>query len=87
MRWTPDGRQIVFVAREEAPSTGWRLMRVPAAGGRAEFDGIESAQFEHVGGVTDIDVSPDGRLVVFSMRTPATYDVWALSDSRLSLGR
>ena len=87
MRWTPDGRQIVFVAREEAPSTGWRLMRVPAAGGRVEFDGIESAQFAHVGGVTDIDVSPDGLLVVFSMRTPATYDVWALSDSRLSPGR
>jgi hypothetical protein len=52
MRWTPDGQSIVFAAADEA-RTGWRLMRVPAAGGVATAEGVDSARLR-----------PDGRATV-----------------------
>jgi hypothetical protein len=44
LRWTPEGQSLLFVARPVRAPT-WRMMRIPAAGGAAEFDGLDSAAF------------------------------------------
>ncbi|HJT86816.1 MAG TPA: hypothetical protein VJ732_03145 [Bryobacteraceae bacterium] len=57
LAWARDGSQILFAmgARE------WRLMRIPASGGKAEFTGLATSGLRH-----DMDVSPDGARVAFS---------------------
>ena len=38
LRWTPDGRTLLFVAFDA--NRNWKVMRVPAVGGLVEFDGL-----------------------------------------------
>ncbi len=66
MRWTPDGRSIVFSALDTADK--WRLMRVAAEGGQAEFDGLDFGTLSPLlsglrmtpGSFINLDLSPDG---------------------------
>lgn len=62
-RWSPDGRQIAFVARrgEDAENQLWLL---PADGGEARS--LTQAE----GGVQGIEWSPDGRQILFLSREP-----------------
>lgn len=89
MRWTPDGRTIVFVAGDENDS--WRLMRVPAEGGQAEFDGLDVRSLSPLLSGLRIapvfyhfDLSPDGSRASINTLTEPTAELWAL-DNLLSV--
>lgn len=64
------------------------MMRIPAAGGPAEFDGLDSAAFVstvplpkiEVRNIANFDVSPDGTRVVFGSRTIAMHELWSLDN-------
>ena len=85
MRWTPDGRSILFIS---AATSGWRVMRVPADGGRAEPDGLDSTTLSGsvplprlaAGTATNIDLNPDGSRIVFTAFTLPTIEIWALEN-------
>jgi hypothetical protein len=65
--WTRDGKEILLGLRRD--NRTWRLMRVPAAGGRATFAGLETVgpqQFHF-----NFDLSPDGKRIVFEGISPA----------------
>jgi len=83
MKWTPDGQSILFVAQGEPPAvTPRRVMRIPAGGGPAEFDGLDimnlsgSVPIPRIENIANIDISPDGSRIVFGSRTVSTYDLW-----------
>ncbi len=86
LRWTPDGQSLLFIEGVGGPT--WRMMRIPATGGTAVFDGLDSANFTgtvplptyEVANIANFDVSPDGRRVVFGSRTVPTYDVTVLEN-------
>lgn len=99
MRWTPDGQSIVFATGGGLPGGGtglapWRLMRISAAGGQPEFDGLDSSKLESsvpvprmmVGSVLSIDLSPDGSRIAFSSRAILTYDVQVIGNVMSALG-
>jgi cytochrome c peroxidase len=54
--WTQDGRSILF----GAGSTEWRIMRVSAEGGPAEYTGLMTQGLQH-----DLSISPDGSRLAF----------------------
>jgi hypothetical protein len=86
MRWTPDGRSLVFVDFDA--NNKWRLMRVPAEGGKAEFDGLDfdtlaprlSGLRMVPGSFYNLDLSPDGARALVSTQTLGTHELWALDN-------
>ena len=94
LRWTPDGQWLLFVT-QPVDRQPWRMMRVPAAGGAAEFDGLDSAAFVgtvplpkmEIGNIANFEISPDGRLVVFGERTIPTYELTVRENMASSLMR
>jgi Tol biopolymer transport system component len=87
LRWTPDGQSLLFIA-QPAGATTWRMMRIPATGGAAEFDGLDSAAFTsavplpkiETRNIANFEVSPDGTRVVFGSRTIAMHELWSLDN-------
>jgi Tol biopolymer transport system component len=83
LRWTPDGQSIVFTAGGPQAG-GWRLMRIPATGGTAEFEGLERARFSSAVpapvNISSFDISPDGSRVAFSSRNQTIYELWTLDN-------
>ena len=95
VRWTPDGRYILFVTDTPTARTpsgvaaGWRIMRIETAGGKPEYAGLDS--MELVGDVPrprlnggnllgSLDVSPDGTRIAFSARTVFLSELWTLDN-------
>jgi hypothetical protein len=86
LRWTPDGQSLLFIKGHGGPT--WQMMRIPATGGAAIFDGLDSANFTgtvplptyEVANLANFDVSPDGNRVVFGSRSVPTYDVTVLEN-------
>jgi Tol biopolymer transport system component len=86
MRWTPDGRTLVFVDFDA--NRNWRLMRVPAVGGKAEFDGLDfdtlapriAGHRMIPGTLWNLDLSPDGSRALVSTQTLGTHELWALDN-------
>ncbi len=58
-RWSPDGKQIVFMGRN--PNMGWKLYLVPSEGGHEPQTILTTEDPE-----TAPDWSPDGRSLVYS---------------------
>lgn len=83
LQWTPDGQSLLFVDRSVS-SDRWRIMRVPAAGGTAVPDGLDSAELadhDHPpAGIANFDLSPDGTRLVFGASTATLYDLWTLDN-------
>ena len=85
LRWTPDGQTLLFVA---AGASTWRMMRIPATGGVAEFDGLDSAAFVsavplpkiETRNIANFEISPDGTRVVFGSRTIPMFELWTLDN-------
>jgi Tol biopolymer transport system component len=90
LRWTPDGRSLVFVAHDA--NRNWRVMRVSADGGPTEFDGLSFDTLAPLltdlhmfpGNFNNIDLHPDGTHIVASTLTLARYELWTL-DNLLSV--
>ena len=90
LRWTPDGQSLLFssMVTDATGARTWRIMRVAATGGTAEFDGLESANLTTTSKLPDIeksnisgfDVSPDGSRLAFSSRAITSYEVWSLDN-------
>ena len=82
VRWTPDGRAILFLAHDA--NRNWRVMRVPADGGQPAVDGLSYETFaplipEHrmwPGNFNNIDVSPDGTRIIASTLTFSKQEIW-----------
>ena len=87
MRWTPDGQSLLFAMAKET-KVGWRMMKVPAAGGQPVFDGLDSTNPTGSmplptlgpGGPFNIDLSPDGSRMSVGARTQASSELWALEN-------
>jgi hypothetical protein len=79
MRWSSDGRRIIFGERPAPDSTNWRLLSVDAAGGAAEPYGISSSMLTRAGHLMSVDLSPDGSRAVIGVRTTQLFDVTAVS--------
>lgn len=71
LKWTPDGRSILFAERSNGTI---RLMRIPAEGGTAEFTGISAGLR-----ALNFDLSPDGSRLAYSVRTN-DWQLWALDN-------
>lgn len=90
VRWTPDGRTILFVAHDA--NRNWKVMRVPAVGGLVEFDGLSFETLAPLipelrmwpGNFNNIDVSPDGTRIIASSLTFTKNELWTL-DNLLSV--
>lgn len=86
IRWTPDGRALVFVVFDA--NRNWRVMRVPAEGGRAESDGLDFDTLAPLlpglrmfpGNFNNIDLSPDGSRIIASTLTSAKIELWTLEN-------
>jgi len=84
LRWTPDGTALVFPAFDERRN--WRIMRLPAEGGTASFDGLSFDTLAPLvpdirmnpGNFSGLDVSPDGTRIIVSTQTMAKFEVWTL---------
>jgi Tol biopolymer transport system component len=90
VKWTPDGRKILFVAFDA--NKQWRIMSVPAGGGQAEFDGLDFDTLAPLlpglrmfpGNFNNIDLSPDGSRIIASTLTSSKFELWTL-DNLLSV--
>jgi Tol biopolymer transport system component len=68
--WTADGRIILFAMSDS--NDRWRIMRIPADGGSAEFTGLE------VDRLRNFDLSPDGSRIAFEVGANPNWEVRAL---------
>lgn len=84
LRWTPDGRTLVFTVFDAKKN--WRIMRVPVEGGTPEFDGVSYDVISALlpsfrlwpGNFNNIDLSPDGSRIITSALTSVKNEIWTL---------
>jgi hypothetical protein len=69
--WSSDDRFLYFAQRADAKSP-YELMRVPAAGGAAESMGLK------LDDIRDLDISPDGTRIAFSIGAVNRPEIWAI---------
>jgi Tol biopolymer transport system component len=69
--WSADDRFLYFAQRANDKSP-FELMRVPAAGGTAESMGLK------IEDMRDLDISPDGKRIVFSIGAANRPEIWTL---------
>ena len=71
--WSPDGRYVYYL--KAAGSTApYELFRIPAAGGPEESAGLKAADLR------DINISPDGTRIAFSIGAVRRPEVWAIEN-------
>jgi Tol biopolymer transport system component len=84
LSWNPDGQSIVFLGFDAKKD--WRVMRVTAAGGTPEPDGLDYDTLNPLlgdlklfpGNFNTFSLSPDGTKIAASTLTMAKTEVWAL---------
>jgi Tol biopolymer transport system component len=87
MKWTPDGRAIVVAAGNSLASFGWHMRQISTVGDQAQIDGLDSSRLDstvslprkEIGGVTSIDLSPDGSRIALASRADRTIGIWMLA--------
>jgi Tol biopolymer transport system component len=68
--WTADSRTILFAMSDS--NDRWKIMRIPAGGGNAEFTGLE------VDRLRNFDLSSDGSRIAFEVGADTNWEVRAL---------
>ena len=71
--WSPDDKYVYFLKRPDSLSP-YELFRVPANGGTEES---YSLKFENL---RDIDISPDGKCIAFSLGAVGQPEIWAIEN-------
>ena len=71
--WSPDDRFVYFLKRANA-NAPYELFRVPAGGGSEESMGLRGADLR------DLDISPDGRRIAFSIGALGRSEIWAMNN-------
>lgn len=71
--WAPDDR-FVYFARRPDNKTPYELFRIPAQGGAEESTGLK------VPDIRDLDISPDGTRIAFSIGAVAQPEIWAMEN-------
>ena len=69
LSWTKDGRTILFAISDA--NDRWKIMHIPAVGGKAEFTGLEVARLRN------FDLSPDGSRIAFEVAADPNWQVRA----------
>jgi Tol biopolymer transport system component len=69
--WTRDGREILFT--ESDRNNNFRLLRISAEGGKAEYTGFEAT------GIISIDLHHDGSRIAYSA-AKQVREIWALDN-------
>jgi dipeptidyl aminopeptidase/acylaminoacyl peptidase len=69
--WTLDGREILFT--ESDRNNNFRLLRISAEGGKAEYTGFEAT------GIISIDLHRDGSRIAYSA-AEQVQEIWALDN-------
>jgi Tol biopolymer transport system component len=69
--WTPDGRYLLFVKRNDMQSELWRI---PVAGGEAQKLG------QVMGRVSGLRVHPDGQHIAFNLWHSKKTEVWVMEN-------
>jgi dipeptidyl aminopeptidase/acylaminoacyl peptidase len=82
--WTPNGKALLVLRREDEDEDMWRLWVVPVDG--SEPVGTELVYEPANGGAQRLDIHPDGQRVVY---TSGSYGVqfWAVRNLGLDPGR
>jgi len=71
--WSPDDKYVYFLKRSDIASP-YELWRVPAGGGTEES---ASLKFDNL---RDIDISPDGKRIAFSVGAIVQPEIWAMEN-------
>ncbi len=72
LRWTPDGKYILFVIRQSEQKK-FSLWRIPMEGGEPQKIGLEM-------NIASLCVHPDGQHIAFQSTTPAPAEVWVMKN-------
>ena len=77
LRWTPDGKYILFVIREDRQKKR-SLWRIPMEGGEPQKLGKLGLEMkDHIFGLS---VHPDGQHIAFHAGTGSPVEVWAMEN-------
>lgn len=72
LTWSPDDRFLYFLRKKDG-TVPFEMFRIPVEGGREEAVGLK-------GEVRDMDISPDGARIAFSLGDLQQPEVWAVEN-------
>jgi Tol biopolymer transport system component len=75
--WSPDDRYVYFLKRPD-PSAPYELFRITTTGGTVQNIGLKFPALR------DIDLSPDGAKIAFSVGDPIHAEIWAIDNVLLA---
>lgn len=78
--WSPDDRYLYFLKRPRAEAP-YELFRIPSTGGSEESLSLQFPELR------DIDISPDGKKIAFSVGNPLLREIWAVENVLLATPR
>ena len=73
LAWSPDSRYVYYLKRPGATAP-YELFRIAAAGGPEEVMGLKADD------IRDLDLSPDGTRIAFSICDWNHLEVWAIEN-------
>ena len=73
LAWSPDSRHIYYLKQADSKSPH-ELFRIAATGGPEEYAGLKAAD------IRDLNISPDGTRIAFSIGSLRKQEVWAIEN-------
>jgi Tol biopolymer transport system component len=78
--WSPDDQFVYFLKRPN-PDAPYELFRIAATGGTEQKLGLTYPALR------DIDISPDGTKIAFSVGDPVHAELWAVDNILMAAPR